>query len=340
MRRFSIGLPLLTSVIRREVGDERRAEPNEASIGRSSGRPALSTAPGAGCDLSTGCTECCGNVDYSTFANCEVFVSRPPCGPSRKAIHSLLRRARRGSRTKQHREVVRDGPQGPERKVDRGCGRNRDELGEFFFWSSPSRPQFPPRRGSRLIYDRRDAPAASSEHRPGSHRRPVGDRPCGVHLLRPDRGRNKCGDGDRARARVVRRDLVLRSATGRGRARATPPAPVEPSLTPPAGRPAQERARTTACARVRCRSRPRGAPARTGPRDRGCRGALKGGAPPVASESGRELSSRSVYRGTYPFSVIPPGRDPRPPHDRRGGRGWMRLLSESEPARGSASSHP
>ncbi len=57
---------------------------------------------------------------------------RPPCGPSRKAIHSLLRRARRGSRTKQHREVVRDGPQGPERKVDRGCGRNRDELGEFF----------------------------------------------------------------------------------------------------------------------------------------------------------------------------------------------------------------
>jgi hypothetical protein len=44
-----------------------------------------------------------------------------------------LRRARRGSRTKQHREVVRDGPQGPERKVDRGCGRNRDRLGEFFF---------------------------------------------------------------------------------------------------------------------------------------------------------------------------------------------------------------
>jgi hypothetical protein len=55
---------------------------------------------------------------------------------SREAIHSLLRRARRGSRTKQHREVVRDGPQGPERKVDRGCGRNRDRLGEFF-WSSP-----------------------------------------------------------------------------------------------------------------------------------------------------------------------------------------------------------
>ena len=51
---------------------------------------------------------------------------------SREAIHSLLRRARRGSRTKQHREVVRGGSQGPKRKVDRGCGRNRDRLGEFF----------------------------------------------------------------------------------------------------------------------------------------------------------------------------------------------------------------
>ena len=49
-----------------------------------------------------------------------------------------MRRARRGSRTKQHREVVRGGSQEPKRKVDRGCGRNRDRLGEFF-WSSPLR---------------------------------------------------------------------------------------------------------------------------------------------------------------------------------------------------------
>ena len=53
-----------------------------------------------------------------------------------EAIHSLLRRARRGSRTKQHRKVVRSGSQGPKRKVDRRCGRNRDRLGEFF-WSRP-----------------------------------------------------------------------------------------------------------------------------------------------------------------------------------------------------------
>src|SRR3954447_24546905 len=83
-------------------------------------------------ELSTGCTECCGNVDYSTFANCGIFLSGGPCGMSQEAIHSLLRRARRGSRTKQHREAVRGGPQGPKRKVSRGCGRNRDRLGEFF----------------------------------------------------------------------------------------------------------------------------------------------------------------------------------------------------------------
>src|SRR6476620_9328495 len=87
-------------------------------------------------ELSTGCTECCGNVDYSTFANCGNFVSRDPCGMYREAIHSLLRRARRGSRTKQHRKAVRGGPQGPKRKVSRSCGRNRDRLGDFF-WSAP-----------------------------------------------------------------------------------------------------------------------------------------------------------------------------------------------------------
>src|SRR6266516_4989813 len=102
--------------------------------------------------LSTGCTEGCGNVDYSTFANCGFFVLAHPCGVSEEAIDSLMRRARRGSRTKQHREVVRGGPQGPKRKVDRRCGRNRDRLGEFF-WSAPAAaaPAFSPR------YDRRDA---------------------------------------------------------------------------------------------------------------------------------------------------------------------------------------
>ena len=99
--------------------------------------------------LSTGCTECCGNVDYSTFANCGIFRFATPCAVSREAIHSLLRRARRGSRTKQHREVVRGGSQGPKRKVNRGCGRNRDRLGEFF-WSEPpaAAPRLPPRLGS------------------------------------------------------------------------------------------------------------------------------------------------------------------------------------------------
>src|SRR5215471_3028911 len=95
--------------------------------------------------LSTGCTECCGNVDYSTFANCGIFLIRPPCSRSEEAIHSLLRRARRGSRTKQHREVVRGGSQGPKRKVDRGCGRNRDRLGEFFLVRLTRSGAFPAR---------------------------------------------------------------------------------------------------------------------------------------------------------------------------------------------------
>src|SRR5262245_11882172 len=171
-------------------------------------------------DLSTGCTECCGNVDYSTFANCGIFLFLAPCEVSPQAIHSLLRRARRGSRTKQHREVVRDGPQGPERKVDRGCGRNRDRLGEFF-WSNPALP----RRRSRLDYDRRDAPAASTEHRPRRHRRSVGRRPRGVHLLRPDRSRSQRRDGDRPSARLVRGDLAVRAAARRGS-----PCPAAPAL--------------------------------------------------------------------------------------------------------------
>jgi hypothetical protein len=160
-------------------------------------------------ELSTGCTECCGNVDYSTFANCGIFVSRHPCGMSREAIHSPLRRARRGSRTKQHREAVRGGPQGPKRKVSRGCGRNRDRLGEFFFG-----PPHAAARGFRLNYDRRDAasaPAASAEHRPGRDRRDLGDRPGHLHLLRaPGGGRERC-DGNRDRARLVRWDLASRA---------------------------------------------------------------------------------------------------------------------------------
>jgi hypothetical protein len=89
--------------------------------------------------FSTGCTEGCGNVDYSRSANCGLFCFRAPCAMAREAIDSLLRRARRGSRTKQHREAVRGGSQGPKRKVDRGCGRNRDRLGEFFL-VPPSSP--------------------------------------------------------------------------------------------------------------------------------------------------------------------------------------------------------
>ena len=88
--------------------------------------------------------------------------------------------------------------------------------------ASPAAPRISP-----LHYDRRDAPASSSEHRPGRHRRPLGRRPRGVHLLRPDRGRSKRRDGDRARARLVRGDLAVRAVTRRSGSRPAPPAPVE-----------------------------------------------------------------------------------------------------------------
>src|SRR5438552_16300441 len=110
-----------------------KAEPLEAT---SSTTSALVSRTTARSELSTRCTECCGNVDYSTFANCGIFRFGTPCGVSPEAIHSLLRRARRGSRTKQHRKAVRGGSQEPKRKVSRSCGRNRDRLGDFF-WSAP-----------------------------------------------------------------------------------------------------------------------------------------------------------------------------------------------------------
>ena len=128
--------------------------------------------------LSTGCTECCGNVDYSTFANCGIFVSEDPCGVSREAIHSLLRRARRGSRTKQHRKVVRGGSQGPKRKVGRGCGRNRDRLGEFFL----VRPAAAPAPGSTTIAAMPFPPSASAEHRSGRHRRRSGRSASAIYI--------------------------------------------------------------------------------------------------------------------------------------------------------------
>src|SRR5947199_769287 len=107
----------------------------EPSRGDPSPTSALVSRTTARRELSTGCTECCGNVDYSTFANCGIFRFRTPCGVSGEAIHSLLRRARRGSRTKQHRKAVRVGAPEPKRKVSRSCGRNRDRLGDFF-WSA------------------------------------------------------------------------------------------------------------------------------------------------------------------------------------------------------------
>src|SRR5438552_12268535 len=111
-----------------------RAEPLEATPSPTSALVSRTTARR---ELSTGCTECCGNVDYSTFANCGIFGLKTPCALSGEAIHSLLRRARRGSRTKQHRKAVRGGSQESKRKVSRSCGRNRDRLGDFF-WSAPS----------------------------------------------------------------------------------------------------------------------------------------------------------------------------------------------------------
>jgi hypothetical protein len=189
----------------------------------SSSRPGSAGAPPP--RFSTGCTEGCGNVDYSTFANCGFFVSWDPCGRSGEALDSLMRRARRGSRTKQHREVVRGGPQGPRRKVDRSCGRNRDRLGEFFFLVRPSLR----RRPLALDYDRRDASPAA-EHRPGRHCSHLGGLPRGVHLLRAHRRRCERRYSDRDRARLVRGDLAACAPPRRGEAGGA--SPRSPSVSP------------------------------------------------------------------------------------------------------------
>jgi hypothetical protein len=134
--------------------------------------------------FSTGCTDRCGNVDYSTSANCDVFASETPCTGSGQAVGFFLRRARRGSRTKHYRVVVRGGSQGPKRKVSRRCGRNRDRLGDFF-WSNAlsivrgvllwavccARPP-PPRLRSPRCPIRRARRASTRESAP-SYGRPV-----------------------------------------------------------------------------------------------------------------------------------------------------------------------
>jgi hypothetical protein len=53
--------------------------------------------------LSTGCTICCGNVDYSKSANSDFFLVRPPCTDLACPLDCQLRQARRGSRSKQSR---------------------------------------------------------------------------------------------------------------------------------------------------------------------------------------------------------------------------------------------
>ena len=63
--------------------------------------------------------------------------STAPCARSGQAVGFFLRRARRGSRTKQYRVVVRGASQEAKRKVSRCRGRNRDRLGDFF-WSACS----------------------------------------------------------------------------------------------------------------------------------------------------------------------------------------------------------
>ena len=56
----------LTVAAARKAGSTRRA------------LCSLPSRPTTAGELSTGCTECCGNVDYSTFANCGIFAFSTP----------------------------------------------------------------------------------------------------------------------------------------------------------------------------------------------------------------------------------------------------------------------
>jgi hypothetical protein len=167
------------------------------------------------------------------------------------------------------------------------------------------------RRGLRLDYDRRDAVSpAATEHRPGRDRHDLGGRPRHLHLLRASRSWREWGDGNRAGARVVRGDLAPRAAARRGCAGAPPPAPLD--LTRPGEPDCAPRARRRAYARARHRALPRAVPGPGCPSHRGFRGARRAVGHPGLSAASARRSSWSCISRTYPFSVIPPRRDPRP----------------------------
>ena len=218
-----------------------------------------------------------------------------------------MRRARRGSRTKQHREAVRGGSQGPKRKVNRGCGRNREVLGEFFLVrSAPALDlclRHPADRASSRI-------AAMHPPRPPSIDQGVIALIWAIGLgLYIYFGLLAIGE---SAATAVVISMVSFAAIWlfvrlRGedipRRRGQPQALC--SSTPRAGSGGAAPGRRRACARARCRAVRRAARAPGRPADRGSPSARRAGVRRGQSSPGPRRSSRSVYRGTCPSSVIP-----------------------------------
>ena len=145
------------------------------------------------------------------------FPFAGPCVRSGKVIHSLLRRARRGSRTKQHRRSYETARKGRSGKSTGAVDETATDSANFFG---------PPYSGAPPVTTRLRSPRcrllapASAEHRPGRHRAPVGGRARDVHLFRPARRRSERRHGDRACAGFLRRDLAPGAPARRRHARA------------------------------------------------------------------------------------------------------------------------
>ena len=223
-----------------QVGETRRGTADTLSA-RPPIRLGRRASPLHVASLSTGCTNRCGNVDYSKSAKCGLFVSRRPCTVLGDPLDSQVRRARSESRSKQHRRAVRGGPQGP-RSESQPELWTESQAARRIFWTGASGAG--PFARSALVESRRvhcrTRPASTPASWRSSGRSLLG----ALRLLRARRDRRdgRVRDRDRARSRSRRSGSSSAYAAKTGRA----PSPLR--VRDVLGDPSPESAKTSLCA--------------------------------------------------------------------------------------------
>ena len=151
-----------------------------------------------------------GNVDYSTFRKLRAFLF----GTLRQVrIGHTFSCAEHGAGvgSKQHRKAVRGGSQGPKRKVSWVVDETATARRISCFVSITARDP-----ALTSDYDRRDAPSAPAEHRPGRDRLHLGDRASGSTSTRAAGRRRRAVRHDRRFRASRSRHLASRSLRGDG----------------------------------------------------------------------------------------------------------------------------